>query len=395
MGSGMDSTVPASWPFEARLQLQALLKRADETLTDELAVSWNGEVHEWRSERSGQPIQTMSVTKSAVGLVIGRLVTLGKLRSIEEPVHTFFPEWRQGRKASITIRMLMEHTSGLQNVPLTTVEIQPSSDYVQLALAAELSTDPGAVYAYNNKAVNLLAGVVEQADGRKLDVFAREELLRPLGIADSEWLRDDAGNPHAMSGLALHAADLTRLGSLLLERGRWNGEQLIAEDWFAAMDNPSDAERESALMWWHVHDAQVTVADEHVEALRQAGAEPLMIEFFENKVGVHPTPMKLFVALRKELGFWQDRLPAGVQPFNMVVGGKLAYRAEGDLGQHVYVFRDSGLVVARLIQESTIEAVVPDFGRPPESVEEHLERIGSFMFTDFEELAVELSRALE
>src|SRR5690625_834583 len=290
--------VPESWPPSARSQLLELLKRADESLTDELAVAWNGEVHEWRSERSGQPIQTMSVTKSVVGLVVGRLLTLGKLKSIDVPVHTFFAEWRQGRKAGITVRMLMEHTSGLQNVPLTTAEIQPSPDIVQLALAAELSADPGSVYSYNNKAVNLLAGIVERADGRKLVDFAREELLRPLGIADSEWLRDDAGNPHAMSGLALHAVDLVRIGQLLLNRGRWQGEQLIAGSGFAAMDNLGDDERESALMWWHVHDAQLTISEEHVEVLRDSDAELSLTGFFESNTGVHPSPMKLFVAAR-------------------------------------------------------------------------------------------------
>lgn len=173
--AGAGFVVPESWPVQARPQLGLLLERAQATGTDELSVAWRGHVYEWRSGRGAGPIQTMSVTKSVVGLVIGRLVTLGELRSVDEPVHAFFPEWRQGRKSDITVRMLMEHTSGLQNVPMTTVEIQPSPDYVQLALAAELVADPGLMYSYNNKAVNLLAGIVERADGRKLEEFAREE----------------------------------------------------------------------------------------------------------------------------------------------------------------------------------------------------------------------------
>jgi len=166
-------------PPQADARLAALLERARETRTDDLAISWHGVTRSWAfgegarltqggSTRS-EPIQTMSVTKSVVGLVIGRLVTLGKLASIEEPVHALFPEWRQGRKKLITVRMLLEHTSGLQNVPMTVEEIYPSPDFVQLALAAELEAEPGTAFAYNNKAVNLLAGVVERADGRKLE----------------------------------------------------------------------------------------------------------------------------------------------------------------------------------------------------------------------------------
>lgn len=393
---GAEFVVPESWPVQARAQLGLLLERAQATGTDELAVAWCDHVYEWRSGRGAGPIHTMSVTKSVVGLTIGRLVTLGKLSSVDEPVHTFFPEWRQGRKRDITVRMLMEHTSGLQNVPITTVEIQPSSDYVQLALAAELVADPGTMYSYNNKAVNLLAGVVERADGRKLDDFVREELLVPLSITDSEWLRDASGNPHAMSGLALHAMDLAKIGQLVVQGGRWAaGEQLIAGEWFELMDNPGDHERESALMWWHVHDSKLTVTEEHIRALRTVGCEPEIVEFFEQSLGEHASPMDLLVAARKSLGFWQERLPAGVQPFEMRMGRKLAYRAEGDLGQYVYAFRDSGLVVVRLIGESTIEAVVPDFREPPASIEEHLKRLEPFLFADFESIVVDLAEALK
>lgn len=324
-----------------------------------------------------------------------RLVTLGKLNSIETPVSALFPEWRQGRKALITVRMLMEHTSGLQNVPITTEEIWPSPDFVQLALAAELVTDPGKAYSYNNKAVNLLAGIVERADGRKLDDFTRMELLRPLGISDGEWMRDASGNPHAMSGLALHAEDLTRVGQLLLQRGRWQGSQLIDSAWFDVMDGPGDDKRESALMWWHVQQGNLTVADRHISAMRAAGVDPVIIAFFQRNQGKHASPMDLLVSARKSLGFWQERLPDGVQPFDFQQGRRLGYRAEGDLGQYVYAFNDTGLVISRLIRESTIEAVVPESRNPPASVEEHLERIEPFLFSDFENHAIALSQSLE
>ena len=278
--------MPPELPVAARPHLDALLERARSTLTDELALSWRGERRSWSLGEGNEPIQTMSVTKSVVGLAIGRLVTLGALRSIDEPVHALFPEWRQGRKRLVTVRMLMEHTSGLQNVPMTTEEIYPSPDFVQLALCAELDAEPGERFAYNNKAVNLLAGVVERADGRKLDVFTREELLGPLGIGNAPWLRDPSGNPHAMSGLALHAAGLLALGELLLHRGVWRGERLIDESWFEAMDASPEGS-ESALLWWHVHDARIEVGREHLEALRTSGAEAEALACFEALRGEH------------------------------------------------------------------------------------------------------------
>ncbi len=389
----MDLTIPQGWPEAARPALENLLAGARAAHTDQLAIHWNGTVHDWHSEYGSGPIQTMSVTKSIVGLVMGRLRTLGTLESLDLPVHELYPEWRQGRKTGITVRMLMEHTSGLQNVPMTTEEIYPSPDFIQLALSAELSSDPGAEYSYNNKAVNLLAGLVERLDGRKLDRFAQEELFEPLGIDDFGWMSDSAGNPHAMSGLALRAADLVLLGKLLLRRGQWNGERLISDDWFEEMDGRGGQVRESALMWWNVHEAKVVVTEAHLQLLKDAAAPADFIPAFarqkENPTGF----MRFFVSLRKELGFWQERLPEGIQPFEIEYGRKLAYRAEGDLGQYVYAFPESGLVVARLISETTIAALVPDFGRP-ESVEEHMRLLEPYFFTDFDGLATELSTAL-
>lgn len=60
-----------------------------------------------------QLLETMSVTKSVVALAIGALLADGGLESLDQPVHAFFPEWKQGRKANISVRMLMDHTSGL------------------------------------------------------------------------------------------------------------------------------------------------------------------------------------------------------------------------------------------------------------------------------------------
>lgn len=382
-------------PPNAQKHLNALLARAEETHTDSLAISWRGASRQWTFGKEAAPIQTMSVTKSVVGLVIGRLVTLGKLTSVDEPVHAFFPEWRQGRKKLITVRMLMEHTSGLQNVPITIEEIYPSPDFVQLALCAELDAEPGTTFAYNNKAVNLLAGIVERTDGRKLDAFAREELLRPLGIADTPWLHDDAGNPHAMSGLALQASDLARLGELILQRGDWNGSRLIDERWLDAMDAPAREGSEPALMWWHLFESHIEVTEDHLSALEEGGAGAELINLFQGLRGEHRSLNRFFINILKELGDdWRAELPSGVTPFNMEIGESIAYRAEGDLGQFVFVVPGTELVAARLVSESTIERLVPDFRTPPKSREEHMARIEPFFFPDFEELVFDLSREL-
>jgi CubicO group peptidase (beta-lactamase class C family) len=151
------------------------------------------------------------------------LITLGRIESLDTPLYEFFPEWKQGLKQKITLRHVLSHTSGLQNVPDTRVEIYPSPDFVQLALAAELAHPPGTKFEYNNKAVNLLAGIVERVSGKKLDEFMRDEIFTPLGIREFDWMRDRAGNPHVMAGLTLYPLDLAKLGQLVLNRGSGTG----------------------------------------------------------------------------------------------------------------------------------------------------------------------------
>src|SRR3546814_19063982 len=68
-----------------------------------------------------------------------------------QPVADFYPEWKQGQKQQITLRMLLNHSSGLQNARRADVEIYPAPDAIQLALAAELSSKPGTAASYNNK----------------------------------------------------------------------------------------------------------------------------------------------------------------------------------------------------------------------------------------------------
>lgn len=382
-------------PTGAQPALEALLSQARATNSDALGISWKGHRQVWAFWGKHEPIETMSVTKSIVGLVIGIAQTSGLIDSIDAPVHTFFSEWRQGRKRDVTLRMLLEHTSGLQNVPMTTEEIYPSHDFVQLALSAELESPPGERYAYNNKAVNLLAGVIERATGRKLDDFAREELFAPLGIDRFSWQRDPAGNPHAMSGLALRPDDLLTFGELVANRGAWHGEQLISESWFDAMD-ATEVGDESALLWWHVHDVKIDLTAAHLEALEQAGASPDVIHRFSTLTGSYRSMFTFYSALNFTLGTdWRKLLPEGVKPFNVEIGDRIGYRAEDDLGQHLYVFPREQLVVVRQLSEATALSHEPTLLDPPSNKEEHMRKIERLFFSDFEELVLALRDALK
>lgn len=240
--------------IEVMEKFKGLIQRAESTHSDALVIRHlNQQIILERFNQPKKLIHTMSITKSIVSLAVGKLFSMG-LINIDEPVCTFYPEWKQGQKKHITLRHIMTHTSGLQNVPVTTDEIYPSPDFVQLALCAELTSLPGQTFSYNNKAVNLLAGIIEKVSTRKLDRFMDKEIFQPLDIIDFNWHRDRVGNPQVMAGLELYPEDLAKLGQLVINRGHWHGENLIDEAWFTEALQPGQPGSEIGLLWWLAPD---------------------------------------------------------------------------------------------------------------------------------------------
>ncbi len=232
--------------------LKELLAAAEASFTTALALIHEDElVGEWFRGDEPRPIETMSVTKAVLQLVIGRLVTLGKIDNVDAAVHQYFPQWAEDeQRIGISLRHLMTHSSGLDRGQ-PAGPIYQSDSFVQVALDAPMEFEPGTNVAYSNHATNLLAGVIGQVIDQPLDEFLAEDLFGKLGIEDFSWARDRAGNPHGMAGLSLHAADLALLGQLALNRGRWGDQQLIDASWFEESFQPgSEHSQRIGLLWF-------------------------------------------------------------------------------------------------------------------------------------------------
>ncbi|MBD8526385.1 serine hydrolase domain-containing protein [Pseudomarimonas arenosa] len=310
------------------------------------------------STPSPKALELMSVTKSVVALAIGCLVTDGKIKSLDTPVHEYYPEWKQGRKQQITLRMLMDHTSGLQN-SITTDEIYPAPNVVQLALSAELSHDPGSHYAYNNKATNLLAGIVSKLSGESLDSYMQSRLFNDLGIQPGKWMKDEAGNPHVMAGLALTARDLATIGRLVNHRGQFAGKQLLASEFIDSMLAASAKTRDGGLLWWrypawvrfHADDASFAL-------LERKGVRASLIDQLRPLNGRRfDSPEALYAALEAQLGSdwrqtWANDVtrPHGLgpwAPFHSEKGPYTRFEGNGWLGQYLVIVPHLDLVAVR------------------------------------------------
>jgi len=95
--------------------------------------------------------------------------------------------------------------------------------------------------------------VLKQVSGRPLDVLAQEVLFAPLGIADVEWVRYPNGDPVAASGLRLRPRDIAKLGRLVLDRGAWQGKQIVSSGWIEQATAPQIAVEDQVdygFQWW-------------------------------------------------------------------------------------------------------------------------------------------------
>lgn len=361
---------------ETSLAISSLIEGARASNTDAMLVLRDGRVvaEYYRSGKPPGAIETMSVTKSLIALAVGRLVTQGKIISLDQPVSDFYPEWRQGRKAKITIRMLLDQTSGLQNVPMASEEIYPAPDLIKLALAAELSDEPGKVFSYNNKAMNLLAGIIEKASGKRMDRYIESDLLRPMGIEGNAWNTafgfDPAGNPYAMSGWKATAQDAAKIGQLVLDEGRWENEQLIDSGFIRAMvaQSPSDY-RYYGFLWWRRTEAYPFEVDAAgVDKLAASGLNE------EQIARIKPFTGRRFGSSREllDVAFVDQRSRDEVRallsskglslrtPMRQIHQPILAYEANGFLGQYIVVVPRARLVAVRQVQGREVSGDWPD-----------------------------------
>ncbi len=362
-GAGFE-TPPKQPPARAALDpaaLVALVEQGRSSHSDALVVFHRGRLAgEWYFDKPRRKIEAMSVTKSIVSLIVGRLVSAGVIKSLDTPVASYFPEWNQGQKKDITIRHLLDQTSGLQNMPRANLEIYPSPDVVKLALAAELTHPPGAKWSYNNKAVNLIAGVIERAAGKKMDLLFREDLCKEMGITDTKWDRDTAGNPYCMAGLKIHAKDLAKFGVLVVNRGAWQGKRLIAAHWFADSLKPATPLRRNyGLLWWLIHDRTTYIVDDaKIDELRAAGVAAEFIERATTIKGKYATDVEYRAALERVFGAdYMAPLREALAPHSIALSSKkyedlVGFRAAGRLGQYIVIYPDVELVAVRMIEWS-------------------------------------------
>ncbi len=182
-----------------------------------------------------------SVTKSITSSLIGLAIEKGYIKSIEQPVLDFFPEYaasyRSSGKDLITVRDLLTMSSGLkcgfeQGEPDLFAMLK-SKDWVHFTLDLPMAVKPGTKFAYCSSNMHLLSAIITRTTGMSAMAFAQEHLFEPLGINEVFWPTDPQGINHGWGDLQMHPYDMAKIGYLYLNKGEWDGSQILSPHWIA------------------------------------------------------------------------------------------------------------------------------------------------------------------
>ncbi|WP_207420614.1 serine hydrolase domain-containing protein [Desertivirga brevis] len=228
-----------------------LRKTLEETESVAFLVIKNDSIHYekyWDGYSDTSLSNPFSVTKSIVGLLVGIAIDEGKINSVEQHVSDFLPEFKEGRKAEITIKHLLQMASGLDfmesyNTPFNyTTESYYGDDLKKLVSKLKVIEAPGSVYRYKSGDTQVLGLILAKATGMTISEYASQKLWQKLGVARSAlWSLDKVnGVEKAYCCYYTNAPDLAKIGKLILQNGKFNGEQLISSDYLKASLTPNN-----------------------------------------------------------------------------------------------------------------------------------------------------------
>jgi CubicO group peptidase (beta-lactamase class C family) len=178
-----------------------------------------------------------SVTKSVMSALIGIALDQGHLKSVDQKLIEFFPEYitdeSDPRKKKISLKDLLTMSAGFRwndRGPVMRFWFT-SPNWAEFTIDLPLENNPGDAFNYNSSTSHLLSLILSKATKTSTLDYAKKNLFEPLGIQSAFWHQDPQGYYIGGFGLGLSAQDLAKIGFLYLNNGYWDGQSIVSEDW--------------------------------------------------------------------------------------------------------------------------------------------------------------------
>lgn len=216
-----------------------------------------------------------SVTKAVVGTLAAVAFKEGVLGPLDAPVMGFFAGRDaanlDANKKAMTLQSLLDSTSGLSwrepladEPPESMLQMERSPDWLGFVLDRPMSQAPGVSFNYDSGTWHLVSAIVGKQSGVDTLAYAQQKLFAPLGIVDVSWRRDPQGVPIGGYGLFMQPRDMAKIGYLYLQRGEWDGRQLLPREWVDKVFNPQVemhvGNYRYANGWWTIPEKRAHMA---------------------------------------------------------------------------------------------------------------------------------------
>jgi CubicO group peptidase (beta-lactamase class C family) len=225
--------------------------------------------------------QIFSATKSVTSALIGIAIQRGKIKSLDEKLLSFFPEYSNVEnldawKKEITLKDVLTMSAGFEwdeyKFPLDSPDnpvsiLAKSPDWIQYMLDRKMANEPGTVFNYTTGNAILLSGILKNTTGMTAEQFAKENLFNYLGITDYRWQTGPNDITNTGWGLFLKPRDMAKFGLLYLHNGVWDGRQIISKGW---VDSSTTSWINVALnfsyglQWWNMAVIRSVAIDGHL-----------------------------------------------------------------------------------------------------------------------------------
>jgi CubicO group peptidase (beta-lactamase class C family) len=249
-----------------------------------LVIKHDSLLYEWYEKGYSDSSYTnpFSATKSVVGILTGAALKEGKIKSLDEPVANYLPEYRDSARSQITITHLLTMSSGLNYYdqalnPFGGVsQIYYGRNVRKFINKLKVEKVPGSSWRYKNADTEILSIAVANAVGKKLSDYASEKLWQPMGAErDAKWIIDDQPNAieKAYCCLYTNAHDLAKVGMLYEHFGNTHGTQVVDSSYVKAAIQPVNIPNEEkdgkpqnhyGYSWW----TQNVDNDFHMDGMR-------------------------------------------------------------------------------------------------------------------------------
>jgi CubicO group peptidase (beta-lactamase class C family) len=187
----------------------------------------------WKPHSAAESHVLHSLSKSFTSTAIGLAAAEGRL-GIDDPVLKFFPDEAppspSANLRAMRVRDLLTMTCGHETEP----KLDGTSSWVKIFLAHPVPHAPGTHFLYNSAGVYMLSAIVQKVTGQTVLDYLRPRIFEPLGISHPIWEASPEGITMGATGLRLRTEEIAEFGQLYLQKGRWNGIQLIPSSWAEA-----------------------------------------------------------------------------------------------------------------------------------------------------------------